>query len=277
VGPANTIANLNNGAYMVEYDGWIYYANPNDKNQLYKMKPDGTKSKQLVSSSVKNLCIANGFIYFIDTDRYNVIYRCNTNGNRIKKVVSNSCTDFNISGKYIYYSNLNKDDKLYRCNLNGSHEVKVNNIKKLSTACIVDNVLYSPYFERNNTIHKIDLITGKVQKLNETISWNCTVIDNFLFFIDSSDSYTLYRMNLDGTNLLKISSPNCTSYNIINDTLFYQSEEPNKEGLYSSDLNGTKTTLIYSGYFNRLNSISSSLYYINFDAQKILLKYDLSY
>lgn len=54
----NTSGNLLNGGLFCEYDGKIYFANPNDYNRLYVMNSDCTDIKKLNEDSVAyiNVC-----------------------------------------------------------------------------------------------------------------------------------------------------------------------------------------------------------------------------
>ena len=51
----NTSGNLINGGLFCEYDGKIYFANPNDNNKLYVMNSDCTSITKLSEDSVASL------------------------------------------------------------------------------------------------------------------------------------------------------------------------------------------------------------------------------
>ncbi len=47
------------------YDGFVYFANPNDEGRLYRMKEDGSGMEKIGKDSVSCLNICNGYVYYI--------------------------------------------------------------------------------------------------------------------------------------------------------------------------------------------------------------------
>ena len=52
----NTTGNLYNGGMFCVYDGFVYFANPNDEGRLYRMKEDGSGVEKIGKDSVIYLC-----------------------------------------------------------------------------------------------------------------------------------------------------------------------------------------------------------------------------
>ena len=61
----NTSGNLINGGLFCEYDGKIYFANPNDNNKLYVMNSDCTSITKLSEDSVASLNVCGRYIYYV--------------------------------------------------------------------------------------------------------------------------------------------------------------------------------------------------------------------
>ena len=63
----NSAGNLYNNGLFCEYDGIIYFANPNDGNQLYQMNADGTGVKKISDDSAAFINVDENYIYYTRT------------------------------------------------------------------------------------------------------------------------------------------------------------------------------------------------------------------
>lgn len=67
----NTTANLNNGGFAAESDGWIYTIDPYwEYNALYKVKPDGSEVVKLFDGDCSSINVVGDWVYFVYYYRY---------------------------------------------------------------------------------------------------------------------------------------------------------------------------------------------------------------
>lgn len=81
-GGAKTQISKNSGKCMAYHNGYVYYINVNQLNQLFRVKLDGT-SEELVSEEFVydyiSLDIVGDYMYFLSDSDYDRIYRINLN------------------------------------------------------------------------------------------------------------------------------------------------------------------------------------------------------
>ena len=174
---------------------WIYYFAAKDgiSLSLYKIKNDGSNKTELkfnvTDTSLvcidEQLAVVGDWVYtelFRTSDHTHHFYRIKTNGSVTEKVLDTSFNrQFAISENYIYY--INNYNEICKANSDGS------NVTLLCKAIIQD----SPFNSLN-------------------------VANNNIYF--SADS-GIYKINLDGTGLTKLTSTYCTSFCIVADWIYF--------------------------------------------------------
>ena len=172
----------------------IYYQHHDNNTalSLYKVKIDGTGETKLYDTAYSPASVQNGRIYFSNiTNKNNISYLETSNDSIINYYNANSYLVTALNG-YIYYLDLDKKYSLVRLNT--------------STGTL--ELLY-------------DTEGGKV------INYN--VYGNKIFFqVEKGDETGLYRMNVDGTQIERISTGNITNIQCTSQYTFFQYyDEPN--------------------------------------------------
>lgn len=118
--------------YDIKVDGdWVYYIGchteeDNYKNNLYRVKKDGTEDQLVTDQCVSLLDSIDGWVYFTSDDEYNTstIYRIKGDGSNVEKVASikgiKTGMNYKVQGEYIYF--IGTSNYLYKKKLGSNEE-----------------------------------------------------------------------------------------------------------------------------------------------------------
>lgn len=254
----NTAGNIMNGGNFCEYNGYIYFSNPNDNNRLYKMTLNGKNIKKICDDSVSNINVCNDYIYYARSTP-NIaggtsygISRCNLEGKEIKSLTRTVIEEFSLYGNTLYYlgSDENKNDCVFSYDLINMKEKKISD-EAFSVASISDSKIY---FANTSEIHDVYIYDTKsdntLQYMNAN-SYKVTHTQDYTYYIDAANNFSLVRVTNIGGNkeVLYEGSKDamCVTYNLYEDVIFYlvQGEEVSK--LYKINADGTNKTLVLDG------------------------------
>lgn len=100
------------------------------------------------------------------------------------------------------------------------------------------------------------------------------VLDNWIYFINYSDNFKIYKMDVNGQNLHRINDTSVQDISIYENRIYYSYEKDGEEYLESMDLNGQMKQLIGNILADDLVKYNGAMYYTNNTDFK-LYKYDL--
>lgn len=204
----NLSGNILNGGFAVKYDGWVYYANYEDENALYKknesanLKLTSESCNSLVVDEMGNLYYATSDLQYSYINRYSIV-------NDEKEVL------FKVAGAYVLRNLIIDNTKLYYlCN---------NNIRMLNLLSNTDEVV-----NINN---------------NSIISFMILYDDSVAFLSYSendSNSANLYLYN--NSSVTEISK-NVNSFDVADNIVYYS----NEDSICSYDVLSSKNSNLFSG------------------------------
>lgn len=117
-------------------DGYFYYADPFDRDYLYRVGKNGGEPQLLAAVPVENICVRDDVVYFVDRRSGRGIYQVQTDGSGMKELCGTG-RDVQITGEYVYFRDVyeaqydvsglvaekpaqSKDTFLYRMKRDGS-------------------------------------------------------------------------------------------------------------------------------------------------------------
>jgi hypothetical protein len=122
---------------IVVVENWVYlslYNKVENKEQLFRIKTDGSSAQKVLSSSPRFFSIEGGWVYYAD-ETYKKINKAKVDGSSEKVIYTipeshYSLYSINISNGYVYFSNYTESqptDKLgiYRMKTDGTNTVKL--------------------------------------------------------------------------------------------------------------------------------------------------------
>ncbi|MCL1865894.1 MAG: DUF5050 domain-containing protein [Oscillospiraceae bacterium] len=245
--------------YLNVVGDWIYYNgsdinDPDKKYNLRKIRTDGTEKTDINKVNSTFVNVAGDTIYYTNSDDNHNIYKINTDGTNGKKLVNNSIIRYNLEDEFVYYSALWDmllfKDRFYSISTDGGDSTTINGIdfvgeKYLSISFIVnDGWIYHESMSADSgyTHHFCKISVDGTQSFDITpnlgndyniISYNT---DGDRIYFSTADA--LYKMNIDGTDLIKISdTKDVDNINIIGKWIYYKTDS---KSLYRMDKNGNE-------------------------------------
>jgi hypothetical protein len=229
----NTPGNINNGARMVEVNGWIYTSERTDLSSeypmnginpyggLWRMRTDTSERERIIDTDVGSLYSTGGMIY----TQIGLTYNPTTL--ELKPSKWANAIPYSTSGSFTVFDDIvlsSRDRRLYSATIDGS-----------AAKIILDNV----------TITK------------------CIVVGEWIYYVEDKDMMSvLHRMSLTGTNNTVVLNMQYDDY-LIEGSLLYFRNMLDENRIYVKDLStGTETKLNNVGGM-ALNSSATKLFYVN--------------
>lgn len=237
--------------YINFFDGWIYYSNINDKEYIYKIKPDGTCRTKLNDRPSDYLNIVNGWIYFIENDKD--LFKMKLDGSEKKKITEDIPSSIYIDDEWIYYANCSDDNKLYRIKTDGTNRRKVCEDIVLEMAA------------KNGFVYYRDVVKGYLYKIKSDGTERTVLSRDNPYFINLCDDWiyyckgqeagdsahgSIYRIKTDGTLKKKVvSDEDVRSFCIVGKCIYiyhqkYDGESSSTFNIYRVNTSGKNKQII---------------------------------
>ncbi|MBV7271434.1 cell wall-binding repeat-containing protein [Clostridium sp. PL3] len=220
--------NIGNGTNVAYYKGYLYYSTSKDGNKVYRIKDDGTE---------------------------------------LTKISDDYALNINIADNHIYYSNSSDSGKIYRMNLDGSDKTKI--IDKYSVFTVVKNYIYYSYKNQQESgFYRINTDGSNNTKLsNDYTYYSMSIADNYIYYANSNDNDSIYKMKIDGSGKTKLCSDSSTSINLEDGWIYYEAADGTftEKGpgykLYKIKTDGTERTKISDDFPASMIVYNGWIYY----------------
>ena len=280
----NTSGNLQNGGLFCEHNGKIYFSNPSDEGRLYVMDKDLSVSECLSDDTAMQINAAGNFLYYSrrnDTrkkDSGNIfifknvgLYRMTLEGKRPKTLYNDAVGYSLLSGNYLFYQHYSdeKRTECYRTDITGKNSQKIHN-DLILPAVSMDNRIFYTGVSEDHYIHSMNHDGGEDQVVFEG---NCAQLisdGERFYFLDLNNNYGISCVNKDGSGYTQLVSEFISTFNISADgqTLYYQVDGGDHNGIYSFDLDTQTQSLVASGDYNSIHTTSQYVFYKDFHTEK---------
>lgn len=264
----NSFINISEGGLMVEDNDYIYYTNPADKYKIYRMNHNMEESElickvrafylnykdgalyfggakkdhrqlyklDLTTLEYEKLCeqsvyepkLVGNSIYYEDIDDGYSLWRYDIDSNSTEKLCDGVVFYCCIGEDAIYYLDTQEDYKAYKIDFNGENKTLLYDGVSSRELCLVDGVLYRSV--RDGGIYAEELSTGKQWKVSDVNARSMNVGKNAIYYSDVDNDKFLYKMNLDGTNRVKLSNQAAELINVYGNLVSYR--EPESKSFY---------------------------------------------
>ena len=271
----NTSGNLNNNARSIEIDGWVYFNVPTYTREsveipyggFYKMKTDGSELARINDELGQNYFAVNGLIYNFDgrlfdpknqaiskityASSYNSLYFQLVLDDVILALVHDGTLNrwnyvwMTLDGSKYYKMSLPrlnnyrrmdyKDGWLYYVNENGLNRIHPDDSNQTLVTrdasedfLISGDSLYYVNLNDGKSLYKSDLNGSNLKKLVDQPVKHLNSDRNILFFVNETDGL-VYRVNTDGSQLTVISSVKASVLLVSGDWLCFNGEQDNSK------------------------------------------------
>ncbi len=114
----------------------------------------------------------------------------------------------------------------------------------------------------NNTVYRVDINGKNRQQLNNVYSYYINIYNDKIYYVNKDDSYSVYVMDMDGKNQTKVINESAYFLNIVDDWMYY-SDRSSDYNIYKIKMDGTQKTLLSSDKAYSVNIYKDKLYYQN--------------
>lgn len=240
----NTASNLINFGLSAESNGWIYYTNQSDYQRIYKMRIGDSSGQKLSDDPyASHLNVVGDWIYYVDSE--GGLCRMKTDGSQLA-LMTNYPVDFmQASSDYIYFladyerGDGTKTKELHRIKPDGSGDEAL--LWYLSSSwdySIIDNDIYYLYWDA----------TTQTQTLKKRASSDIlknvdkfVISYNHIYYINHVDK-CIYKADMDGNNIIKITSDTAKGLNVSNGIIYYTNTSDNNK-LYKITTDGKDNSI----------------------------------
>ncbi|MGN0290774.1 MAG: DUF5050 domain-containing protein [Lachnospiraceae bacterium] len=272
----NTAGNLYNGGLFCEYDGTVYFANPDDHFTLYSMPSEGGMAKKICNDTVTFLNVDEHYIYYAKNNKntnedFSFLRWDNNSLCRIKKngkdrVVLDHDPSMYVSllGNYLYYLHYDTDTAttLYRVKIDGS-ERQIADKQPYFTCSTEGKTMYYNGLEKDRYIYALNTETGNSNTLYKGDCWMPVVTGDTAYFLDVENNYCLTRLDLNTKETRALTKERVDCFNLYGSYIYYaRNEEP---ALCRMKIDGSEDTEIMSGIFTDINVTSRFTYFRRLD------------
>ena len=212
---------------------------------------------------------SNRFIYFQNFADGSRIYRMNYDGKKLKKLTNESTNIFRTDGEDIVYRNYDKQN-LTIMKMDGTKRRVLTNAGKISISDMEiqgNDIYYSGIDDSNpdgiagaeSGIFKTSKDNAEPVRLTDYSIRNFTIYKNKLYFVTYYEA-GIYRMDLDGRNLEKLSDQETyQELSIAEDHVYYvlrTHDDGQRESLHKMSLDGSSDEIMISS----MNFIDFEIY-----------------
>ena len=258
---SNYSAILGGTPSYITIDGEYYYfiIESDNDSKIYRCSLGGNDLLQLVYSDATYLQVTKDYLYY---NKYDVssgktlgFYRSNKDGSYEQPVMQKEIYYSYVVGDYLYYQDDIDNERIHRFNL----KTKIDEVvtSGISYGFIIDGE-YAYYVKNDNsvadddfsgTLVKIDLITKTETTIrNGVFTGGMNVTDSYIYFVNTNDSGSIYRIKKDGTNEKKISNDTDVRFlTIVGNKLLYSDYNDSKgyiDAIYMCNHDGSNKVKI---------------------------------
>ena len=277
----NTAGNIYNGGFFSEQDGKIYFSNNNADGCLYVMNSDLTGFKQITDDKAVYINVDENYIYYVRANNtrennkggflafYNTgVYRIRHNGSSLMAFTGNPGSYLTLKGNTIYFQryDVNIGLFLYKYQIDGSLD-RLLVEDAVIPATVMENELYYAGYSKDHNINTLDLSSFTTHSKYDGSYLYPIFTTDYIYYMDVSDKYKIYRMNLDGSDPTKLVNLRCSTYNITNSGiyLYYQVDDTKHNGMYRLNLETMEEDLLMEGNFKQINVTDNYVFFNDFD------------
>lgn len=254
--------NLNNGARFVESDSWVYaifdLSDLNSVTGLYKMRPDGS-DRTKISDSTYGINVAGGRIY-----TFNPMTSMKTDGTDEKSFIIGKIYQTNsllIIDDTMIFNNFGDYDSnigfLYARKTDGTgmKQLTRNPSKRVDFA--KGWVYYVP--SATPSLRRIRLDATEDMLISEDVGNDFMIFDETIYYVSQKNSSKLYKMDLNGENILKLTDYAVSSLNTDKTKIYYI--DPSDKLIHSVKFDGTSASAVSLNKALNISIVTGYLYY----------------
>lgn len=253
----NVGGNINNGGEYGFRNGWLY-TNTMD-TILIKTNLQGTVKEWLFGNQyARSINVTDSYVFYISGLDGN-IYRTNLDGNDTICLNKNhQVRSFTVYRDYIYYINFNDNDRVYKMNLQGGEITALTQDYGCKELNVTEDSIY--YINENFKICRADK-DGKNRNIISQDNCSEFLVDgDSIYYTNAFMNHSLYKMNVDGTDVIKLNDDDTRNININDDVLYYSNNDDSGK-MYAIRSDGRLRTKLTDESAIKIHIVEDYVYY----------------
>lgn len=280
----NTAGNLYNGGSFCEYNGVIYFSNPNDNGKLYSMDSNGQNLKKISDDNATYINVDDNYIYYIRNNsdpslnfgfvafHRNALVRIDHDGDNLLLLDTEPSLYASLIGNYIYYVHYDTNDAstLYKVRIDGKEQQKVMN-EAVFTCNADGQFFYYNGMSTDGSIHRYDTVSDTSAIIYTGNCFQPIVKDGVdVYYIDGNTNCSIVHTNINFDNPTYITRDSVDSYNVHGSYIYYQRFGKNDEsGLCMIKNDGTEYQLLRKGDYCDIHVTSYFVFFRDFHTREM--------
>ncbi|MDD4029332.1 MAG: DUF4173 domain-containing protein [Caldisericia bacterium] len=223
---------------------WIYYSlnRPYDPFGLFKIKIDSSENQKIHEDRSTEIIVQEDWIYTISN---NVLYKMKTDGTE-KTYLQNYIRNINIIDDWIYY--IHSADGICKIRTDGTENTMIFPAQAKCMVVVDDWVFYSV----QDSLAKVNTDGTHQEEILPLDTLFLEFDHDWLYFSNLDDQAQLYKVRIDGTDLIKLSNNFPLGLSIIDEWVYYIDEHDirrvQKDGNYDEVFKYEKFARIESSF-----------------------------
>lgn len=269
---------------IILYEDQLYFRNVTGSNFLFKMNLDGSELTALTTDNIKTLNAANGWIYYLNSKDGSSIYRIKPDGTENTKLNDDQSSEVHVIGDWIFYKNEEDSSRYYKLKIDGSERgyflsslnetpigselVTFNKSNSANGGLFAEDGLADWNYYINQTTGNVHKMTAEGKFNTEVFAHKSKVTE---LSVTSDYLYMnlggkLHRSNLDGTNLLLLSSKNVSNIIVEGDWVYYllnSTATSTTKPVYRVQIDGSNEMKVINTSVYSFDLQGDWIYYVN--------------
>ncbi len=274
----NTGGNLNNGGLFCEYDGKVYFSNPQDGGSLCVMDPDEGNVRRLKAVNARNILAGGDYLYYYQqgtSDEKNAalgqlpgsrsFQRCRQNGSGAATLT----TDFVITGQlvdnYLYLLTTSPGSvSFYKLKIDKSEKVDLADYE-INPACAVDGIIYYNGTGHNHYLYALNTANDTTSEFWRGNLWYPVREGDYVYYLDVAEHYRLCRYSILQDTIQVLTEDRVDCFNVGNGYVYYQKNSAERPQLKYMSSEGGESYVLAEGNYTEINMTSRYVYFREFN------------
>lgn len=282
----NLPGNIYNGGLFCEEGNRIYFSNDNDNGSLYVMSSNFTNIKKIHEDTAAFINVDENYIYYLranNTRENNSgfmlfnntgMYRINQNGKGLKRITNKPGNYLILKGNYVYYQgyDVKSGIRLYQSKIDCKEE-RLLLEESAIPAQVTKDRLYYVGVEGNHFINTMNLLSYTTRTAFEGNFAYPIFFEDYIYYIDMDNGYTINRMNSDGTDRQVIVDERCSTYNLTvsGKYLYYQVDDGRDSMICRMDTDTLIPEILLYGNYKQINVTNKYVFFKAFDNSNVFV------
>ena len=201
---------------MTSQGSWVYFALPQDENNIYKMRVDGTGLQKITDARGNSINVVGDWIYYQNLSDEGKPYRIRTDGTGKEGPLVNNSGTMVVSNNWIYYLN----GGIYKTRPDTGETISLVEGQNAAMS-VYDGWIYYCTGGNNNEFYRISTDGGEPQKLLNGWMQHYDMSDGWIYYQINSNGDSVWRMRPDGNEQTEVyrSENSLTTFAVIKDQL----------------------------------------------------------